>query len=176
MPGKRPSSSSASSAPKRAWKGMWEPSTMLANQCWHQRQCPLGQVSLATTYEDADLRCANQSEQLLPQDSSSGAHTATVSLQAATRSADFTTGHLDPLGSPPTALTALWSAHSQPAADTRKTNEPACCGWSFMGIHWAHPALELRPFSGPTTPHQLPHTLLACSSVYSSSNSNKYLL
>lgn len=56
MPGKRPSSSSASSSLKRAWKGMWGPSTMLANQRWpQQHQCPLDRVLLATAYKDADL-------------------------------------------------------------------------------------------------------------------------
>jgi hypothetical protein len=67
-----------------------------------------------------------------------------------------------------------WPARSHLAADTKKTDEPARCGWSFAGIHRVRPALEIRPFSGPTTPHRLPHTLPACSSVYSSDSNTYY--
>jgi hypothetical protein len=43
---------------------------MLANQCGpQQRQHPLGLAQIATVHKDADLRCASQSELLLPQDS-----------------------------------------------------------------------------------------------------------
>lgn len=62
---------------------------MLANQrrSW-QLQRPLGRVPLATTYEDADLQHARQSQRCLHQDSLSGAQTATTSLLAATPSAN----------------------------------------------------------------------------------------
>jgi hypothetical protein len=41
---------------------MWEPTRMLANQHGlQQRQCPLGQASLAAAYKDANLRHTNQS-------------------------------------------------------------------------------------------------------------------
>jgi hypothetical protein len=50
----------------------------------------------------------------------------------------------------------------------------ARCGQCFAGICQTRPALEIQPFTGPTTPHWLPHNLPACLSVYSL-NSNKYL-
>jgi hypothetical protein len=64
---------------------------------------------------------ASQSELPLPRDSSSGVYTAIASLLAATPSADSENCNLDPLGSPPPALTALRPARSRPAGDTKKT-------------------------------------------------------
>jgi hypothetical protein len=79
---------------------MWDPTTTLANQRGpQQRQRPLGRAPLATTNKDADLRRISQSERselLVPRESSSGAHTAAVSLIAATPSADSDSGRLDP--------------------------------------------------------------------------------
>jgi hypothetical protein len=102
------------------WGVMWEPTTTLANQCRpHQRQHPLGWALLVTADKDVDFRHASQSQLLLPGDSSSAAHTATASLLAATPSADSKSGRLEPLGSPPPALTALQPGCSHPAYDTR---------------------------------------------------------
>jgi hypothetical protein len=99
-----------------------EPTTMIANQCGpQQHQSPLGRVPLVTANKDADFQCANQSELLFSWDSSSGAHTATMSLLAPTPSAGSASGHWDPLWSPPPALTAPRPARIHPAADARKT-------------------------------------------------------
>jgi hypothetical protein len=101
---------------------------MLANQHGpQQRQSPLGRVSLATAYKDADLRRANQSVgatltsgQLIW---SWSTHTATANVWAVTLSADpLASSHLDPSRSPPPALTALQPVQSHPAADARKTS------------------------------------------------------
>jgi hypothetical protein len=62
----------------------------------------------------------NQSELLLPRDSSSGAHTATASLMAAIPSAESASGHLDPMGNLPSVHTALRPTCSHPAADARR--------------------------------------------------------
>lgn len=47
--------------------------------------------------------------------------------------------------------------HSRPAANTRKTDEPTRCSWSFAGIHRARPTLEL---TSPVTTHTA--SLLVC--------------
>jgi hypothetical protein len=84
---------------------------MLANQRGpQQHQRPLGQALLAAVNKDVDhIVLVSQSR---PRDSSSGAHIATASLLAATPATDSKIGHLDPLGSPPPALTALRPAQS----------------------------------------------------------------
>jgi hypothetical protein len=69
------------------------------------------QSARTTANKDADLNAlVSQSELLLPQDRSSGVHTATASLLAATPSADSASGHLDPLGSLPpySQLSVTW--------------------------------------------------------------------
>jgi hypothetical protein len=147
-------------------KPMWEPPTLkqvLANQRGpRQLQCPLGRTSLATACKGADLQRASQFQPRLHWDRLSGVQTATVSLLAAT---------------PISWRKKDWRARSQPAANARKTDEPAHCGRSFTGIHRVRHAFELQPFSGPTTPYRLLHPLPVClpaySSVYSSPNSNK---
>jgi hypothetical protein len=150
----------------------------LANQCrpW-QHQCPLGWALLATGDKYADhIALVSQSKLLLSQDSSSGAHTATVNLLAATPSADSESSHLNSMGSPPPALIALRPARSHPAAE--QGGSPSLAQASPL-----QPELHRHSSGTPSLrvmaliPHQLPHTLTVClPSVCSSSNSNKYLL
>jgi hypothetical protein len=146
---------------------------MLVNQRGpRQLQRPLGQAPLATTYKDADLRHASQSQLRFHRDKLSGTQTARASLLAADARK---TGGSQPFGR---QRKGDRPARSQPAADARKTDELACYSRSFTGIRRTRPTLELRPFSGPRTPHRLTHTLPACLPVCSSicfSNSNKYL-
>jgi hypothetical protein len=134
---------------------LWEPTTTLSNQRRPQRhQCPLGWVLLGQQNKMwTSEALVRPSELLLPWDSSFVVHTATMSLLAATLSADSPSGHLDSLGSPPPVLTALWLARSQPAADARTTNVPSASQPAAAGIHQAHPALQLWPFTSPVIAH-----------------------
>jgi hypothetical protein len=96
----------------KVWYFVSLPYITLANQhgpqqCQHQ----LGWVPLMTVNKDVDLRHASQSVRTA----------LTSSLLTATLSADFERGCLDPLGSPPLALTSLQRVRSHLAADTRKT-------------------------------------------------------
>lgn len=152
------------------------------NQCGpQQHQCPLGRAPLATEDKDVDhIPLVSQwesSELLLPQGSTSGMHTAKASLLAATHPADSKSGWLDPLGSPPPALTALCLACSHLAA--KQGGPPSLAQvnslWQQLCQHSSGVPC-LRDEKGPTVPHRLLYALLVCSPMCSSSNSNKYPL
>lgn len=144
---------------KQALANHWRP---------RQLQCPLGRALLVTEYKDVDLQHDSQLQLRLHLDSLSGTQTATASLLAAIPTADtrktswFTVTWL-PMQRRPAGLQSPGCRfkedqpacshlapdarkNSQPTANARKTNEPACCDWSFAGIRWACPALE---FWGP---------------------------
>jgi hypothetical protein len=141
---------------------------------------------IATTFKDADLRHARVATALTSRKLIRRADTNNVSANSNTLSrrtedrparcypaTDATNTSRLAVARPPTQRRPAGS--QSPGRRPRKTDESACCDRSGAGILQARPTLEKRPFSWPTTPHWLPHTLPSCPSVYSS-NSSKYLL
>jgi hypothetical protein len=83
-----------------------------------QSKASASRSAWTTIDKDVDhIALVSQLDLLIPQDSLSGAHTATASFLAATLSADSERGHLNPLGSPLPVLTTLPPARSHVAAE-----------------------------------------------------------
>jgi hypothetical protein len=96
-----------------------ERSKALANQHRQRRhQHPLGWAPLATANTDADhIELVSLSQLLLPWDSSSGVHTETASLLAATQTADPQERLPRPIGKSIASAYRLQLAKSHPAAE-----------------------------------------------------------